>query len=107
MQVTVANAKEARIQRFLCRESLGREAQRGAVLLTPARRDQVVYGSGDQAQLLTQVRSVARCSLATADTCQAYICCAAAVCTLWHGKSPDSSWKLEACIGSVSILGNP
>ena len=46
--------------RFLCREQLGGSKFTGAAFLKPVPEDAVVYGSGEQALVLTKVSSPAR-----------------------------------------------
>lgn len=54
-EVSVTNSRERLTQQFICRDCLG-TADAGAAYMTPLPPGAVVYGSGEQAVLLTKVR---------------------------------------------------
>jgi hypothetical protein len=53
-EVIVSNSREALTQRFVWRDGLSEE---GAMFLTPLPKDSIIYGSGDQAIIMSPVRS--------------------------------------------------
>lgn len=56
-EVAVTNSRENLTHRFMCRDWVGREGDAGAAHMTPLPPGTVLYGSGDQAVLMTQVCS--------------------------------------------------
>lgn len=64
-EITVSNSREALTQRFICREDVGTEGT-SAAFLTPLPPNAVVYGSGEQAVLMTPVRALLKAAAAAA-----------------------------------------
>ena len=54
-EASITNSREHLTQQFICRDVLGRGDSPGAAYMTPVPPGTVVYGSGDQAVLLTRV----------------------------------------------------